>query len=507
MPYEIRKYGRAYKVYKKGTAKSYSKGGLTQRKAERQLKALYADADDDMEGGGFFGSLITKAFSKVSDLIVRPPNWNPSKVKYGWTNRPINMPSLQDLSEMAASTYTNEEDSTIDGYYLWDKTPTISIFGVEKTIGLFVIALRGTSFRDINDITADLSIVKGIVEDASNYRAIRNGNRWREDTTVIANFKKFVENYLHIPNATYYAVGHSLSGAIIDELLEDGIVSSAVSFNPAIERQNFNLPNNNHRVYLECDILYNLLGKFITNGNIEVIQKANPSGPDAGPIDTVKGTVECHNIKTVIPYMVGKGDNNIHPIYNNMSRSSFFDTIQRPSFGALDRFKPIGSPCDSILQEMVTQDVGPNSGRERQRRRYEACLANNGKEPEAPQPPPPRYYIRGPYDDVPRRPSPNFGVPDSVRPVRTNYKFGVQKGMEGTGFLSEMLAEGLYKGAKGLYNLHKSSQGGAYGRGFAGDMWRRGKKDLGFNEPEPDTSHPISDYTNRDAVEKRFYGV
>lgn len=493
MPYEIRKYGRAYKVYKKGTAKSYSNKGLTQRKAERQLKALYANADDDMEGGGFFGSLITKAFSKVSDLIVRPPNWNPSKVKYGWTNRPMNMPPLQDLSEMVASTYTSEEDVNIDGYYLWDKTPTVSIFGVEKEIGLFVIALRGTSFRDINDITADLSIVKGIVEDASTYRAIRNGNRWREDTAVIAAFKQFVLNYLHIGNATYYAVGHSLSGAIIDELLEDGIVSSAVSFNPAIERQNFNLPNNNHRVYLECDILYNLLGKFITNGNIEVIPKANPSGPDAGPIDTVKGTVECHNIKTVIPYMVGKGDNNILPLYNNMSRSSFFDTISKPSFGGLDRFRPIGSPCDSILQEMVTQDVGPNSGRERQRRRYEACLANNGKEPEAPKP----------YQNPMMAPKP-YQNPMIRDPT---FQFAKNKGMRGEGFLTDMLAEGVFKGAKGLYNLHKASQGGAKGRGFAGDMWRRGKKELGIKEPEPDTSHPIFDYTNRDAVEKRFYGV
>jgi hypothetical protein len=44
------------------------------------------------------------------------------------------------------------------------------------------------------------------------------------------------------------------------------------------------------------------------------------------------------------------------------------------------------------------------------------------------------------------------------------------------------------------------------GEGFAGDMWRRGKKELGIKEPEPNTSHPIFDYTNRDAVEKRFYG-
>ena len=306
MPYLIREYGKGYKVCKKNTKRCYSKQPISRSRAEGQLKALYA-SEADMEGGGFFQSLLKKAFMGVSDLIVRPPNFNESKVKYGWLRRPINMPPLQDLAEMVASTYTAQEDPEIDGYKILVKTPTVSIFGVDKQRGLYIIALRGTSFADLNDITADLSIVRGIVADASNYRAIRNGNRWREDTEIIAEFKKIVQYYFRVSNPTYYAVGHSLSGAIIDELLEDGIVSSAVSFNPAIERQNFNLPNDNHRVYLECDILYNLLGKFITNGNIEVERLKNPAGPDAGAIDTTKGAISCHNISTVVPLMSGKG--------------------------------------------------------------------------------------------------------------------------------------------------------------------------------------------------------
>jgi hypothetical protein len=197
---------------------------------------------------------------------------------------------------------------------------------------------------------------------------------------TIKDFQNTASQYLPRPSANlvYYAVGHSLSGAMIDELLDDGLVKSAVSFNPAIERVNFAKDNNNHRVYLSCDVLYNLLGKFITNGNLEVVEKENPAGADAGAIDASKGTIKCHNIETVIPYMSGKGiENNISNNYKAPMTlpMSFQDLINRSSSSRLDRFKPIGSPCDKILEQPTTADVGPNSGRERQRRAYEACLA------------------------------------------------------------------------------------------------------------------------------------
>ena len=386
MPYEIRKYGRLYKVYKKGTAKSYSKKGLPQRVAERQLKALYANEDDDMEGGGFFTSIMKKAFEGLTNLIVSPPNFDASKVRYGWLRRPIDMPSLHDLSEMVASTYSTSVDDIpeIDGYYVITKTPTATIFGVKRHPRLFIVALRGTSFTDLKDVFADLAIVKNIVNDASTYRAVRNSARYREDVDTIKEFQTVLTNYYNVKNAKIYAVGHSLSGAIIDEMLEDGLIQSAVSFNPAIERQNFNYPNDNHRVYLECDILYNLLGRFITNGNVEVIAKANPSGPDAGPIDTAKGSITCHNIKTVVPLMVGKANNN-NGIEYNMNEAINFPA----SFSLRDRFKPIGvssgkAECEAIRQQPITMEYRPTmyNGRQysnpsaaKQAENYDKCVA------------------------------------------------------------------------------------------------------------------------------------
>jgi hypothetical protein len=320
---------------------------------------------EEMEGGGYFQQLLKSALIGVSDYIVRPTGFLPSKVKYGWLNRPMDMPPLYDLVQMVASTYDDTTFPQIQGYRVYTKTPTMTVFRVDENRNVFILALRGTQFTDINDLTADMAIIKGIIADASTARNVRNSNRYQTDVSYIREVQDSVKEYLQIQNPIYYAVGHSLSGTIIDELLKDGLISSAVSFNPAIERVNLGEPNNNHRVYLECDVLYNLLGKFITNGNLEVISKANPAGADAGPIDTTKGSLECHNIRTVIPLMSGKGfNNNIGLSYKPLM--DFFD--KRETY----------PECEEILQQPVTQDVGINSGRERARRAYDECVKRKG---------------------------------------------------------------------------------------------------------------------------------
>jgi len=411
------------------------------RSKPKKLKALYDD-DEDMEGGGFFQQLLKSAFMGVSDMIVRPWGFNQSAVKYGWERRPIDMPSLYDLSQMVASTYKTDENDIIEGYTLIAKTPTCSFFQSNRKKNIIIIALRGTAFSDYGDISADLGIVRTIVSDASTARNVLNSERYRRDVAYIKEIKPLITGYLRIANPIYYAVGHSLSGAMIDELLENDIVSSAVSFNPAIERRNFAIPNNNHRVYLECDILYNLLGKFITNGNIEVVKKENPAGPDAGPIDTTKGTVKCHNIQSVIPLMSGKGiNNNVSQIYKEDKMAT--------------------QDCEAILREMTTMDYGPDSGTERQRRRYEECRRKQGLPATSRDP---FEFANGSFQDLINQTSrPSF------RPI---------------------------------------------GRGPMGDLWRMGKKELGIKKEDgtfdegPDLSNPYVpvDFTDRGTVEDIFYG-
>jgi hypothetical protein len=231
----------------------------------------------------------------------------------------------------------------------------MAVFRVNKNSNVFIIALRGTQFSDVNDLTADMAIIRGIIADAATARNVRNSSRYRADVANITEVEGVVKSYLRLPNPIYYAVGHSLSGSIIDEMLRDGLISSAVSFNPAVERVNLDEPNNNHRVYLECDVLYNLIGKFITNGNLEVISKANPAGADAGPIDTTKGSLECHNIKTVIPLMSGKGINN--NIVLSYKQPLMFQDVDVGAYrNANEKFRPLGRG----IFEHIVSNIGKN---------------------------------------------------------------------------------------------------------------------------------------------------
>jgi len=56
MPYEIRKMDKGWKVFTKGTDRSHSNKPLTLTRAKEQLKALYANADDEEKmSGGMIG--------------------------------------------------------------------------------------------------------------------------------------------------------------------------------------------------------------------------------------------------------------------------------------------------------------------------------------------------------------------------------------------------------------------------------------------------------------------
>lgn len=52
MPYTVKKSGKGYKVFKKGSSESFSKKPLTKEKAQAQQKALYANESLDLSQVG-----------------------------------------------------------------------------------------------------------------------------------------------------------------------------------------------------------------------------------------------------------------------------------------------------------------------------------------------------------------------------------------------------------------------------------------------------------------------
>jgi hypothetical protein len=64
----------------------------------------------------------------------------------------------------------------------------------------------------------------------------------------------------------YFATGHSLGGALADELVRDGLVKGAVDFNPLISAFNSRLtadPELVHRIYTQDDIVFSILKSLL----------------------------------------------------------------------------------------------------------------------------------------------------------------------------------------------------------------------------------------------------
>ena len=76
MPYEVRKSGKGYKVFKKGSSKSFSDKPLSKKKAEAQMAAIYANEKDIEEG---FIRRIDDALGIVEGTVTKGPSKGPAK--------------------------------------------------------------------------------------------------------------------------------------------------------------------------------------------------------------------------------------------------------------------------------------------------------------------------------------------------------------------------------------------------------------------------------------------
>lgn len=121
-----------------------------------------------------------------------------------------------------------------------------------------VVAIRGTA--DVRDVKADLQIV---------YSGITNSSRFKEDLKIIKQLQsKYPKKYYN-----YYGVGHSLGGAILDELIDMDYIKEGISYNPAVDLIKFKNDTRNHRIYNKDDILFNIMGRFTKNPEVRKTKK------------------------------------------------------------------------------------------------------------------------------------------------------------------------------------------------------------------------------------------
>ena len=160
------------------------------------------------------------------------------------------MPSTKVLFQMNKNAYDNSTASVDPGWQYMTGTPTLKLYNNGPAI---VVAVRGTA--DQRDMITDLTIAAQDME---------NQSRYTQDRDFIREFQVQYPPYQY----TYLLTGHSLGGAICDQLMKDGIGVQAITFNPAVQKAFYD-SQNNKRIYQADDPLYRMMGRYCKY-NVEV---------------------------------------------------------------------------------------------------------------------------------------------------------------------------------------------------------------------------------------------
>ena len=159
------------------------------------------------------------------------------------------IPPLVTLQKMAHASYHHpprEGENEIGGWTLVQENEWVKFYAKGNEV---VIATRGSQTgEDWTDANRRIP-----------FNDLESSTVYKRNEDYIKQFKANNPQY-----TTYYGIGHSLSGAINDIYLRKGIVSEAVSYNPAVETQYLRAQVPNHRrIYMKDDPLYKLMGQWL----------------------------------------------------------------------------------------------------------------------------------------------------------------------------------------------------------------------------------------------------
>ena len=172
---------------------------------------------------------------------------NANQLKEGCGRGGGPIPDRNTLQQLATQSYQTNPAKRIGQLELVRTTPTLKFY--KDNGNTIVVAIRGTQPTDIDDVKADGLLAIGQLE---------RSDRYKEDLNAIQQFQTRYSPSQY----DYYGVGHSLGGAIMDMFLKRGLLKNGVSYNPAVQPQDFkNTSLGNQRVYSKSDPLYAIMGR------------------------------------------------------------------------------------------------------------------------------------------------------------------------------------------------------------------------------------------------------
>ena len=213
----------------------------------------------EMEGAGAMEYILQKAgmpiFNPSGDTTkAGRQSFTPDYEMYGAT---VEQGRLNAFN-LSASMYNQSKAIDLPDFKMIKDDTSLRFYRKDDE-DLILVGIRGTDFQSWTDFYTWF-VIGGRGD-------LRLTTRFMDDLAKLVAFQR---NYP--PSQFYYvATGHSLAGSIIDRFLEMGLIEEAITYNPSIEKKHL-LDENilNHRVYLDTDPLFILMGQYAPNTEIRV---------------------------------------------------------------------------------------------------------------------------------------------------------------------------------------------------------------------------------------------
>jgi len=289
--------------------------------------------DDSLRGAGIMDWLKHKynAFVQPQPQAQPQPQVSQQTNIIQPANQPLppEIPSTKILHLVASNAYKRDNGQPVDGFQIIDSTATLKLYKSLTKASFYILGVRGTEMSDEMDKDADLSFNAGIVGNN-----LKKSKRYILDKQTIINFlsKHNIQDSDFIVGAA-----HSLGGALCDELLHDGLIDYAVSFNPAVQPKDVGFTQFHRRIYLDKDPLYQSMARNNVKNNIEVRATPETSGSKLlGSLNSTLGNIW----KT----------KNAHSIDNFVGGQKLFDEVKNVWVSSPDSKKQI-SPTQQHFSE------------------------------------------------------------------------------------------------------------------------------------------------------------
>ena len=218
-----------------------------------------SESDEELEGAGAIEYTLQKAgmrlFNPTRDLSkAERQSFTPDYDAYGLTAEQ----GRQNAFNLSRSMYDQTKAIELPDFKMIRDDTSLRFYRKDDE-NVILVGIRGTDVKSWTDLYTWAVI--GVSAD------LRLTTRFQEDLAKLVSFQR---NYP--PSQFYYvATGSSLAGSIADRFLELGLIEEAITYNPSIERKHL-LDENilNHRVYLDTDPLFILMGQYSPNTEIRV---------------------------------------------------------------------------------------------------------------------------------------------------------------------------------------------------------------------------------------------